>query len=347
MWYSICTDSLVRMTPNQHHSPIRRLALIAISGLLFASIIYPFIGRAVYREPATNPPSYNVPLSPPQYDATLVPEIINVAGSATVYQQKSGSLLIGPADASKCDLVTVGGDRSGCSKLCLNPDLTNYRGTSDPTNCISSWRDIPPPTTGFLHRFDGTAADRATLPPYGNSGNASTALIDSGYVGWQANPSGVNTSQLFSFIAEAPPCLTLTPPCPATSGIPPSAIRAEGDASTNYAGQFLGTLGVVGAGPPDSPGAPWFCLNENTGGSCIAQWLDLAAQTNPKIVRLQNLQGNLIILDQGQTATAGTLVAETLVAGQPVFTTPPSSSCGDGICQPPTETTNACSHDCK
>lgn len=307
------------MTPKQQHFYLRRLSLIIIGGFLVVTIIQPHRGNAAYQEPTLNAPTY---------DTMVIPEIINIGGSATVSQQKLGSLLVG-IDTDK-------------KKLCLNPQLTTYPGVSDPVNCISAWSDLSGQTSGYLRKFDGTSVTTNGLPPYGNPGNTSTATRDTGYVAWQAQPSRWDTrSQLFTFIAE-------TPSGTEDTGVgkkPASAIRAEGDSSANFAGEFLGTLGLVGYGS----GSPKLCLNDQggAGGSCISRWSDIAALSNLQIVNLQNLHGSQIILDQGQTATAGSLVAGSLVAGAPLYTTSIVYSCGDNICQAQTETKTNCSLDCQ
>jgi len=290
-------------------------ALISISGF-FVVLIFPSIGYAAYSEPAGSPPSY---------DPAVISEIINTAGpyasDATGFQQKIGSLTVGSAADPK--------------KLCLNPVTA---GTDSSTAyCITSWDQIAPPNTGFLRLFDGNSSNFGRLPPFGNGTNTSTAIQDSGYVGWQANASNLSTAQLFSYIAE-------TPSGTFNSGgaVRPAAIRAEVDSGTNFAGEFLGTLGIVGFGS----GAPELCLNnEGSTGTCISKWSDI--YVNTQIVNLQNLQLSQHFLDQGQTATVGTLVVNAVVTGQPVMTTPLTYSCGDNICQTPSETTLTCSADCK
>lgn len=321
------------MTPNQQPSLFRRPALIVISGFLLALIVLPAISNAAFQEPATNPP---------KYDTTLLPELINVTGSASVFQQKAGSLLIGPLDATKCDITIPNAtdDNTGCAKLCLNPDLTTFPGVTDTTNCILSWKDLAAPVSGFLKKFDGTSTSLTTLPPYGNAINTSTATVDTGYIGWQANPSGGTQSQLFSFIAETPSGTENTSP----GTIRPAAIRAEGDTNSYFAGEFLGTLGVVGLGA----GVPRLCLNDQGGGgSCISRWSDITALANPQIVTLQDVHRSQYVVDQGHTSAAGGIVAGSLVAGQAQATALGLYSCGDNICQSMVETLATCPTDCQ
>lgn len=304
------------MTPNQQHLLLRRSSLILISGILFASLLLPTGGYAAYSEPTLNPP---------RYDTDIIPELLHTSGSNTYYQQKLGSLLIGTPTNSK--------------QLCLNPNLTVYPGASDPGNCISSWSELSSQATGFLRRFDGNATTNGFLPPYGNTGNPSTAVPDEGYVGWQANDSDISSSQLFSFIAETPSGTVNTAP----GTIPPAAIRAETDTNSYYAGEFLGTLGIVGLGAA----LPKLCLNDNgTGVSCKSSWAEVIAQADSSIVSLQDLHASQFIVNQGQTSTTGVLVAGALVAGQPLMTTPAVYSCGDNICQSQTENDFNCSIDC-
>lgn len=337
------------MTPKRLPKQIRQFAVLTIGGLLVFSFFLSFSASAVsaYTEPLTNPP---------QYDTAVVPEIINVSGSATVYQQKTGNLLVGPTDSTKCGIAVPNGtnDNSGCAKFCLNPMMAVgfYTDTSDttgsPPNCITSWADLAVDTSGFLKLFESTG----TLPPFTNG--SSPNMPEAGYIAWQAKPSGTsyddiqagqpynNNAQLFSFIAEAP--AETSPPYSGT--IPPAAIRAEGDASNYYAGQFLGTLGVVGWGGAQ----PRLCLNDQDsgGGSCISRWSDLAAFSDLQIVPLQDLRAPQHFLSQGHTAASGTLYVQSLVAGEPLLTTPVGYSCGDGICNGGeySESINYCPADC-
>lgn len=305
------------MTPNQQHLSLPRSSLILISGILFASLLLPAGGYAAYSEPALNPPKYNT---------DVIPELLHTGGSNTIYQQKLGSLLIGTPGDSK--------------QLCLNPDQSQYPGASDPTNCISAWSQLSSQATGFLRRFDGNSVAPGYLPPYANPGITPVTSPDTAYVGWQAKPSDSSTSQLFSFIAETPSGTANNAP----GTIPPAGIRAEGDTNSYYAGEFLGTLGIVGLGA----GSPKLCLNDNgSGTACISKWSDVVAQADPNIVSLQDLHANQYFVNQGQTSTTGILVAGSLVAGQPLMTTPAVYSCGDNICQSPTEHIGNCSIDCQ
>ncbi len=279
----------------RHIHVLSMLSLVIIGFSWYPSIIL-----------AYSEPNY----SPPSYDTDQIPEIINISGSATIFQQKKGSLLIGTNLVQK--------------KFCLNPNLVDFPGTSDtgtvPPNCITSWNQLDISSSLYLQLFDGNSTKPAYLP----------SNIQTGYVGWQAKPPVGSTSQLFSFIASAP-----TGTLGAT---PATAIRADG-VGTNYAAEFLGTVAVVGYSNP-----PQLCLNEfQVGGSCITSW---STFINSQIVSLQNLRSTTVIPDQGQTSASGALVVGAVVAGQPIETNPLAVSCGDNVCRPPIETNLNCSYDC-
>ncbi|MEK7637072.1 MAG: hypothetical protein AAB402_01600 [Patescibacteria group bacterium] len=319
------------MTSKPRNNPTLWIAAVVIGGISGLTLLHPDFGYAAYSEPLSNPPQYNV-------STVEIPEFINGAAFA---QQKKGSLLIGERNGALSNCTTD--SETGCSRLCLNPDLTNFPGTTDSNpatgNCITSW----PMLTSRLISSGGSYVRRQDNPAHSDNAipDPPGDTIDNGAFSIQAKPytysSSNQNAQLITLIAEAPD---------SASANTPTGIYSEALTDASYAATFAGRLAVVG-------GQQQICLNDSLNGNlndndCISNWTDITA-SQAAIVRLQNLGlDQRITSDSGNTAAGGSLVAGSLVAGGPTSATSSDFSCGDGICSiVNNETRQNCSADCK
>lgn len=221
------------------------------------------------------------------------PEFLNASAAA---QRKLGALLVKTAGSGACTTA----DPSGCT-LCLNADANN--GTRDATNCIRTWSDIGSKIGGPFVRLLA-------------AGDTST---DVGYARFRGN---ADNRQFISAI--------LRPSSTATSG---ASLFARSSSDSQYAGQFDGTVAVIGGR---------LCLNgtddmsaSNPGGHCIGHWTDLVNTPVSDIVRLQTVTASVPYLypDVGAVAVDGVAVFKTsLVLGQPLNGTSPQYTRSDGWC---------------
>ncbi len=297
------------------------IGLLILAGIIVGLIaLKPVFSFAAWSEPTTTFPMYN---STNSLQTDYIPEVLN-GTSAT--QLKYGTLQIGPIDSSTCDLSSSpGAIVTGCAKICLNPSGNGtVTMTTDPTNCVYSWAQLK-------------ALNQSHMPASGTylSNNKST-LTDNGFIAVRSSGSTIPTPSsdamsyyglMMTFMTEAP-----------NASWP--ALQSSAITSTDYAAQFAGTLAISSG----------LCLNDVTGGSgqyCIQRWSDIAAQQNPNIVRLQNLNtAQDHPADNGSVGTDGVLVAQALVGGVPPADAQIGMTCGDGICSIATETVTNCPADC-
>lgn len=244
-------------------------------------------------------------------------------------QRKAGSLIIG----------TDGGS----SQLCLNANTIEIPNQpNSATTCISSWGELGIVTSG---QYVVVYKDDWTVDPPAGGSVLGPEPAQSGYARIQASQPD---NQLYSIIAEAPNLSNS------------AGVYATDNGANTWAAYLRGRV-YIGDGTAGS--SKKLCLNDsvdyNPTGSppnlkgCITTWNDISVPLGSQYVILQPAPGPLVVQTGGEALTgAGVFGSDPAVTIPPLTggvvlgVPPPGSSicltCGDGVCNSPTETDANC-----